>query len=218
MSALMPIKKRGTIAIRNSDTEWTGIFKPDGAQPVTFGSDIWERLQENWKCLKKWGENLLAYTEWNDYLNEGFCPYCGKFGLGQPFRVKLEIVDQLQKGMLAPDIEGKKHCHFVEMPYSLSKNENVDGLWIEWVYIIDPKTYTLEVAKSVRAKGSNHHNLDGKKFDQPNYRYVSVGIFSLFSEEPDWEEVQEKGTKISFYYYEKHTEIKKAKQCMDWDI
>ncbi|MHA2031586.1 MAG: hypothetical protein ACW99Q_19590 [Candidatus Kariarchaeaceae archaeon] len=207
MSALMPIKKRGAIAIRNSESSWTGVFKADGAQPVIFGEDIWERLQDNWKCLVRWGKDLLSYGDWADYLRDGQCPYCGKYGLGQPFRAHMEVMTQFDEGILAPDIECKRHSHIPPMPSVLSQNEKLDGLWVEWIYVVDPLNYTLEVLKSVRDKGTTPFTgQDGRKWKQPNYRYLSVELFSLFGNEPDWEKVQAKGVGMSGYYHKKYTE------------
>jgi len=210
MSFLMPIKKRGAVAIRHSDNSWTGVYKSDGAQPITFGPDIWERLQNNWKNLLLWGKDLLQYGYWNDYINNGLCPYCGKFGLGQPINMHLSIIHELNNGVLAPDINCKKHSHMKPMPCVLSQNEKADGLWIEWIYVINPKTYMLEVLKAVRDAGTHQVRQAGRIWEQPNYRYMSVGLFSLFDIEPNWEFVQFRGDGFALYYHTKYMQCQSS--------
>lgn len=211
MDTLMPMRRRGAVAIRSSENSWTGVFKADGSQPITFGEDIWSRLQDNWKCLVHWGKDLLSYGEWEDYLRGGRCPYCGKVGLGQPFKAHLSIIKQFNEGRLAPDVKCKKHAHIPPMPCLLSENEKVDGLWIEWVYVVDPINYTLEVLKSVRDKGATPFSSEGRNWNQPNYRYLSVGLFSLFDLQPAWLAVQNKGNGMSNYYYNKYTDCQPDK-------
>jgi len=196
---------RGSIAIKNGDdNSWIGVFKKDKSYPLVFGEELWNLLQENWKTLQSWGKELLEYSSWEDYLSKGFCKYCGKFVVGEPCKIKVDLIEKVNNGMLAPDLNAVAHSHLLPMANLFSKNEEKDGLWIEWVYVISPETYTLEIFKSVRKKGTKKIKMPGKLWEQPKYMYFQIGIFSLFQTEPDWEFIENKGSYISSYYHNKY--------------
>ena len=202
MSLLMPLKIRGAISIKDM-YGWEGVFKKETSQPSLFGNMLWDLLQKNYNRLGKWGKDLLKYGYWSDYMNEGLCPYCGKHGNGQPNNIKAELIVRLHLGELAPDPDMIGHTHLSPVNKINKLHEEMDGLWIEWVYVIDPKTYTLEVYKSVRCEGTIEVIQLGHKYPQSKFRYCGVGLFSLFSEEPNWEEVESRGLQMSSYYHKK---------------
>lgn len=202
MSFSLPLQTRGAIAIKDKDG-WEGIFKKKAIQPTLFGNILWGLLQDNYNRLNQWGDNLLEYNHWEDYVNEGLCPYCGKHGNGQPNNIKADLMIQLQNGKLAPDPNAEGHTHLPKINKLKKSHEEQDGLWIEWVYVVDPKTYTLEVLKSVRCDGRKLVTQPGRKFYQSKFRYCGVDLFSLFSPEPNWKQVELKGLGISSYYYNK---------------
>jgi len=201
---LQPTNKRGAIGISKGGKHWQGIYNFEDSTPIVLGPVIWEMLQENWQSLLRWGKDLLQYTYWDEYLNEGFCPYCGKFDVGSPCNIKGNLYVALEEGVLAPDPEAKFHSHRPKSKPLKSSNGVVDGLWTEWSYIVNPKDYMLEVVRSVRDKGAFPAHRGLQTWMQPKYRYHSVGLYSLFNDEPDWERVQQIGQAASAYYWDKY--------------
>lgn len=196
-------RKRGAVAIRLGKG-WKAAYNEYRSNPTLFGPELWEILQENWKSLSRFGVDVLKAAYWEDYLNGGLCPYCGKFDKGHPHSIQGNLIQDIQNGLLAPDPDAKYHTHGIPTACLSSSNEDIDGLWIEWVYVIDHENYMLEVLKSVRDKGTRFVIRPGQKWEQDRYRYVSVGMYSLFGDEPIWSEVEHKGLKMSAYYYDKY--------------
>ena len=201
---------KGSIAIKQGDG-WKGVFNPLRSNPLIFGPTLWEILQENWNCLNNFGKDLLNYNYWAEYLNDGICPYCGKYDVGQPQQIQGDLIRDHQRGKVAPDPKAIYHSHFKQHLHVNSKNAKNDGLWIEWIYVIDPKTYMLEVLKSVRAEGWHTAIRPGKTWNQDNYQYIPVGLYSLLGEEPTWQEVEDRGLKMAVYYYDKFKSFQSTK-------
>lgn len=214
-----PPRIRGTIAIQkytmvNNQKEkdgWTGVFKNDSMNPILFGQELWQELQANWSNLSFWGKQLLKYNYWDDFQNNGLCPYCGKIDLGQPNNIKAHVFRQLQDGVLTPDVDRIYHRHILRDTKVKSENGYIDGLFLEWLYIVDPETYSLEVFKAVRDEGIRLVISPTKQWEQPNYQYFPIGLYSLFSEEPDWASIENKGKRLSSVYWEKHQEAPEVK-------
>lgn len=210
----LPQRRRGSVAIRqadsnNGDKNWLGVFINDKSNPIAFGSQLWEELQDHWKCLRRFADNLLNCAYWQEYKNGGLCPFCGKFGVGQPHAVSGHIFKLLQDNgpkSMAPDPNSTWHTHIKPQPRIEAKNAEKDGLWIEWVYVVDPKTYSLEILKAVRAKGFHTEFKDGKRWEQENYQYVSAASVNLFCDEPNWELIEKRGLNMSEYYFDKSAE------------
>ncbi len=216
-----PTRKRGAVAIKTDfgDT-WIGVYINDGSNPFIFGSQIWSMLQENWQGLERWAKSLLECGYWEEFLNDGICPYCGKYGVGQPHLISGNVLNKYRgygPDSMAPDPNCSGHTHLPAMPTLSSVNEERDGLWIEWAYVLDVKTYSLEIFRAVRAGGtvivtqpSLIVNLPGLKRKQPKYRYFPMGIFNLMGDEPDWNEIERKGLNVSKYYHNKFQRCKKT--------
>jgi len=206
----LPIRKRGAVGIMtDNDEAWLGVYINDGSNPITFGSQLWWMLQENWKCLERWGKSLLECGYWEEFQNGGLCPYCGKFGVGQPHRVKGSVIHLYEsKGpkSIAPDPHCNGHSHLPTMPTVVSTNEMTDGMWVEWAYVLDPKTYNLTIHRSVRCGGTFEARQGGRKWDQPKFKYFQLDTFNLHGYEPDWENLEKRGLAASFYYHQKYTE------------
>lgn len=97
-----------------------------------------------------------------------------------------------------PDPEAKYHGHDADNPKdSAITPENVDWLFMEWAYIIDPDrqmlhvmvgcietpiTYTVNI---IRANGSQERWTNKKR-----YTGAVVGSYDLTASEPDWRRVQ----------------------------
>jgi hypothetical protein len=104
---------------------------------------------------------------------------------------------------MAPDPTSTWHNHVKPQPAIKSENAEDDGLWVEWVYLVDPKNYSLEILKAVRKKGFHTVIKQGKRWEQENYRYISVAFCSLFNTEPNWDVIERKGLNMSEYYFDK---------------
>jgi len=203
-------RKRGSVAIRqdapDDEMKWLGVFINDNSNPIKFGSQLWAELQDHWRCLDRLAGMILDCAYWDEYKNGGLCPFCGKHGVGQPHAVSghiFKLVKDNGEKSMAPDPNATWHNHILPQPTIKSENFKTDGLWIEWVYVIDPKTYSLEILKAVRDKGFHNTTRAGKKWEQENYRYNSVAFCSLFNDEPDWENIETRGLNASEYYFDK---------------
>lgn len=211
---MQPIRRRGAIAISTDcDTEWVGAFIANGSNPMNFGSQLWDKLQDNWKYLERWSKQLLKCGYWEEFLNDGLCPCCGKFWVGYPIEMTGKLAAACVNGKIAPDPNAKYHRHAPTMSTVSSKGEQVDGMWIEWVYILDPKTYNLTILKSIRAGGTFGITRALKQWNQPKYRYFQVGTYNLMDYEPNWEIVEKEGYKISAYY---HNKFQPNKVDLNW--
>lgn len=200
---IMPTRKRGAVVIRGANDRYSGVFNFDGCSPTMFGNQVWERLQDNWNCLWEWSNKLLKYGYWEEFINDGRCQYCGKIGVGQPSKVGLGLLVAVNNGNMPPDPNAAQHSHYPTMPTVISDNAKTDGLFIEWIYIVDPQTYTLEVLRSIRAEGFTPMDKGGKKWSQPNYGYFPVGLYSLHGKEPDWAYIEQRGLQISSFHWDK---------------
>ena len=186
----LPQRKRGSVAIRQKDSKdgemnWLGVFINDNSNPVKFGSQLWDELQDHWKCLKRFADMVLDCAYWDEYKNGGLCPFCGKIGVGQPNAVAGHIFKLVQENgeeSMAPDPASIHHTHIKPQPAIKSENFKTDGLWIEWVYVVDPKTYSLEILKAVRTEGFHTVRRGLKSFQQENYKYISVAFCTLFND------------------------------------
>lgn len=208
--------KKGAIAIRRNKTVqhygepeivesvWKGVFHSQDSTPTVFGPVLWEILQDHWKCLNRFAKQLLDCAYWEEYMHDGLCPYCGKYGVGAPDKVRADILVSYHNGELAPDPDCKNHNHIPPMPTVASYNAKEDGLWIEWVYVINPNTYELEILKSVRTEGFRISYQSTCAWKMNNYRYALVGLFSLFQGEPDWVDVESKGLTLSDKMFRKY--------------
>lgn len=205
---------KGAVGIKTDcGTKWVGVFIDKNANPIAFGEQLWEMLQENWQSLKRWSKGLLECGYWEEYINDSICPFCGKYGAGHPNAVRGDIVQQyLSNGpkSIAPDPKCKGHTHLPPMPTVHSDNAKEDGVWIEWAYVLDPKTYTLEILRSIRTSETYLVRKIGRKWNQPAFAYFSLKLFSLMGSEPNWELVEQQGLSVSKYYHDKFQRCKKS--------
>ncbi len=208
-----PARIRGAVGIMTDDADgWVGVYINDGSNPISFGSQLWNMLQANWKCLDRWGKSLLECGYWEEFQNGGLCQFCGKFGVGQPHRIKGSVYDQYHSmgpKSLAPDPFCNGHTHLPAMPTVSSINEETDGLWVEWAYVLDPQTYNLSILRAVRSGGTfkvRPSSMGGMQIEQPKCKYYQLDTFNLMSPEPNWELIEEEGLKIAQYYFNKYAE------------
>ena len=203
---------KGAVSIRQGKG-WKGVFKLSNSNPMVFGEQLWETLQENWQVLNRFGTELLKYGFWEEYETGGLCPFCGKHK-GYPMKISGTLIRDYQDKIFFPDPEMKNHSHSTQRKAFInSKDAKEDGLWLEWIYVIDPKTYSLEVLKSVRAKGFHYRkDLFNRKAKQDNYQYFPIGLFSLLGDEPNWEFMEKQGRGFSSFYYNKFPSRRKMEK------
>ena len=143
-------------------------------------------------AIKEFAERLLRYDNWQNFINHGVCEYCGKHGLGQLHnidrmllavpKVNSEIKKNLDETSYRdPKAKYHKHGSLIE---KMTRN-NVDPLFIEWVYVIDPEKKTIKVL--TRKKIENVRIKNGKEY----YSYFSIGEWDLTGFEPDWNKLEE---------------------------
>jgi hypothetical protein len=81
---------RGCVAIRKKDGGWVGVYNHSDSYPTCLGKEVWDHLQG--KNLKRFAGDLLRFDTWDNYLEGGVCPYCGKRGLSSPHSIRGEIL------------------------------------------------------------------------------------------------------------------------------
>lgn len=82
-------------------------------------------------------------------------------------------------------------------------NDNADPLFIEWVYVIDPKRM-VEVLAHRRAKGTHTESSDCggyHEWQSPNYEHYLLATYPLDGNEPNWEELDDKADQIGNIAY-----------------
>lgn len=185
---------RGCVAVKRGKG-WEGVYNHFDSYPSGLGSGLWEYLQGKTQGeLEEFASELLQYGDWREYLNGGVCEYCGKKGLGQPCNISGAIYG---KSDTPPDPEGKHHDHSPSDSRVTPDNAAEDALWIEWVYVVNPETRTVEVFTGARGEGEHEERAyDGRRFMSPNYQYVSVGHFGL-DIQPEWERLEKRGDELS---------------------
>jgi len=184
---------------------WAGVVHPVETTPNDFGPVLWEHLQDNFNSLDRFSRMLLSCNSWQEYVDNGLCPYCGKHDVGAPVSIRGNLFVQVKNGILAPDKDAQFHRHVTNTPKVYANSGYKIGLWADWVYLIHPKDYTLEVLKSVITDGTHTIDIDGLlPIPQNNFRYYSLAFFSMFKEEPDWKALARHGDEISQYYFDRY--------------
>jgi len=168
----------GCVAV-GDEKNWRGVYNHWDSYPTCLGCDLADELafwlKDLRKTLKEFCDELLKYTNWMEFKSAGLCPYCGKVGQGAPHSIKSFIFfaalpdrdliaaeveklkerdDAISKEILRniertgfPDPECKWHKHTVKRQHITS--EYPDPLFIEWVYIINPRKETITVLHHV---------------------------------------------------------------------
>lgn len=157
---------RGCVAIGNENS-WRGVYNHYDSYPTGLGKDVWREVQGNYDVFV---EDLLKFTDWEEYKNKGVCKYCGRSDRGQPHSIDgvvdflfsdwcykrrleereagtiseegLETLENLEK-LGYPDPEAKWHEHTLDeqsVEEAQMTETEASPLFIEWVYVIDPGT------------------------------------------------------------------------------
>lgn len=144
---------------------WEGVYSHWDGYPTNLGKQIWDILH-----TKFIGNKGVA-----DVANDG-APH-------KAIRAFVDIYINGHKGGWSSFPE-TCYCHdpnFVlrdgEQENKLSDKDN-DPLYIEWVYIVDPITATMEILEAVKVG--------------ENYEHKSTAIIDLLGKEPDWEAIEKR--------------------------
>jgi hypothetical protein len=126
---------------------------------------------------------------------------------------QFDKIERLRKETGYPDPEAEHHSHSSEKASVESKNAKFDALFIEWAYIVNAEKRTLDVYSHARAKGEHTKKADnGNTWKSPNYCYILVDSISLDDpKEPNWEDIEAMGDRISDAAYRKHEKPSKIK-------
>jgi hypothetical protein len=153
---------------------------------------------------------LLSYGDWREYLVGGVCEYCGKKA-GQPHSISGVIfinpfTPEVQRNLERTgyrDPEAKHHEHG-EGAADQMTDQTADPLFIEWVYVLEPKSGCVTVFTNGEAAelmpGQNGtwsepfaiRQLDGtvKQYGGHYSVHLLAGQFSVQGPEPDWGRVE----------------------------
>ena len=96
-----------------------------------------------------------------------------------------------------PDPEALYHRHG-DLTDKMT-NDNAEPLFIEWVYVIDPKQMLLEVLAHRRAEGEHTESSECggyHEWQQPNYEHYVLATYALTGGEPDWKELENRADEI----------------------
>jgi hypothetical protein len=172
---------RGAVGFYNTKAKnsWKAVYNNSDSYIEGLGAELYTYLTENKINLSVMKVELYNHYDYRNYLSGGLCKYCGKLTT-QPHSITVSIIDDK---MLFPDPDclNHKHTALTEKSYILSKNAKEDALFIEWVYIIDIDTNSIDVFVCARAKGSHKESsADGlRTWDSPNYKYSKVANIKL---------------------------------------
>ena len=76
---------RGCVAVKEGKG-WRGVYNHSDSYPTGLGKELWDYLHKSEIDLHQFTEGLLEYGDWQEYLNNGICEYCGKRA-GQPCNI-----------------------------------------------------------------------------------------------------------------------------------
>lgn len=183
---------RGCVAVKTEEG-WRGIYNHYDSYPTGLGRELWEELEE--VDSNDFSENLIEFTDWREYLNDGVCKYCGKKGLGQLVSISAKItgfdrdydedsslgIDEEIKEKIEetgyPDPEAEYHEHTLDGDITVEDQQithrEPDPLFVEWVYVVDPEQEKMIILthKSVeREPGQEPYEGDG-------YEEIEPGVF-----------------------------------------
>lgn len=145
---------RGCIAVKQNNS-WIGIYCSHDSYPLNLNSDLIYNLLK-WlsknRSLQDFCNELLKYSDWEHFKRSGLCPYCGCLNTGTPYNMSGVLVynddipnyikTRLKKyGVKDPFVEFHEHD---DNDFKITP-QNYKTYMIEYIYIIDPENYTIEV-------------------------------------------------------------------------
>ncbi|MFH8120169.1 MAG: hypothetical protein QXS37_05190 [Candidatus Aenigmatarchaeota archaeon] len=160
---------RGAVCVKTRKG-FVGVYHPYDSFPLGLGVQVFKEIKK-WikrKSLKDFCRELLKYDDWRNFLNRGYCMFCGKKNVGQANCIQVKVYDREDKEILrnirlfgVPDPECRYH-HHGDISFKIT-HENADKACIEWMYLINTRRRVLEVYYSNDKVGEVKLSLDVNK-------------------------------------------------------
>jgi len=206
---------RGCVAVGTIE-EWTGLYNHANSNPLNLGKEVWAEINEKYKGdLAKFCKDIMNYDDWRNFKANGVCKFCGFRGNGQPTAIHSHIYhfdhpneeegykkvdDKIKMNIDStgfPDPDCKYHEH--KKLTSKVTSENPDPLFIEWIYLLNPKDATISILSRRKDKdfvpGDCKEKYVKDKDGYYNYghcraKHGLVILLNVGGKEPDWEAIQ----------------------------
>ena len=201
---------RGFVGIGN-ESEWSGRYNHSDSYPTWLGKEVWHFATEAIRKdgdLKQFADTLLGFTDWRQMETGGICEYCGK-KTGQAHTIQGDIATKAwnrKEGDPYPDPDALFHQHDDREPNSDGVNitqETDDWLFLEWGYVIDPKTNMMHIFKGCIQTPILFNRVfirdNGKRdtYQESRYTVAPICSVSLLGSEPDWEQIDSNALDIA---------------------
>jgi len=232
---------RGCVAV-GDERNWRGVYNRFDSYPTYLGRNLADELRlwlkDLRKTLREFCNELLKYTDWEEFKSGGVCPYCGKIGRGAPYKISAYIFfaghpdrdfiaaeveklkerdDPVSKEILGniektgfPDPKCKWHKHIFDDNKSSVERHHITSEWpdpifIEWVYIINPRKETIIVLHHVFDPRYTDLSID-KVREEPikrkewwdyghcrckHFKVAEVSVRDAIEARVDWEIIEE---------------------------
>lgn len=175
---------RGAVAVRKNKG-WVGVYNHSDSYPAGLGVEVFEHVAKH--GIDTVARDLLKYGDWREYMSGGECVYCGKKSVGQPHSISGIIsAHKYDPGSLSPEVretikrtgypdpEAKHHEHGNGAENQMT-HKTADALHIEWVYVLDPARYVIEVWASRRTgRKITQTNSRDERYERDEYEHFKV--------------------------------------------
>lgn len=168
-----------------------GVYNHFDSYPSVLGKQVWHYAKE--LGISGLAQRLKQYGDWEEFLNGGVCEYCGKVA-GQPISIMsgdLLVQRDLETGKFPtiPDPEARFHEHGNSNKDQFEPFKN--ATFMEWVYVLDEYTNSIEVWMSVDQyklyKYRNMGFVTSDVLDSRGYTHVLFKKLSLDDDTPNWD-------------------------------
>lgn len=161
---------RGCIAERIGN-HWRGVYQHSDSYPTWLGPKIWDILHDTFKGdIRAFLDFTIKEHDggWSRFPNICYCH--GHFAERDGTKPGEE------KGII-------KGCECNRKPYRSDSNDGpiCDPLFIEWVYILDPKFKKMAILSHIREDLGKDNCL---------YKHQFIRTVSLNEEEPYWQDIE----------------------------
>jgi hypothetical protein len=118
---------------------WKGIYNHSDSYPTWLGAEVYKQFAgKSADELKVMCAELLRHSDWDSYLSNDFCEYCGK-QVGQPHSFNGAVYGVLTKYHPEPEYKCRDDvvAHYYQMRkeqnYSEEEiNQEIDATWGVW--------------------------------------------------------------------------------------
>lgn len=168
-----------------------GVYNHFDSYPSQLGRQVWHYAKE--LGLPNLIKRLRQVGDWEEFLSGGVCEYCGKVA-GQAQSImpsNFNCQRNLETGRFPeiPDPEARYHEHGNSSKDQFEPFKN--GLFMEWVYVLDEATNCIEVWMSVPQyrlyKYRNLGMITTDIFDDHDFTHVLFKRFNVDEDVPNWD-------------------------------